>query len=91
VNSVDTITKDIEITEISNGSLYHDRLLYAIDGLKRLQRRNGDIFVTVYPELITPEQALEPQNVIEFRFEHLPETPVVAGMFYFFKRHTKVF
>jgi len=91
VNGIDTITKDVEISHTSNGSLYYDRLLYAFDDLKRLQAGNGLLNVSVVPERITPEQALEPNNVIEFQFQHTIGNPVVAGMWYFFKRHTKAF
>jgi hypothetical protein len=91
VNGVDTITKDVEIEHISNGSLYFDRLIYAFDDLKRLQTRNGLIEVSAIPERITPEQALEPNNVIEFQFRRTVGAEVVAGLWYFFKRNTRTF
>jgi hypothetical protein len=89
LNSVDVITKDIVIDSVSNGSLYYDQLLYCLEGLKRLHTRNGTVLVAVYPVKIEPEQALIPQNVVEYRWEasELPE----ASIWYFFKRNTRVF
>lgn len=90
LNSVDTITKDVQIDYTTNGSVYFDRLMYAYPELRKLQPLNGIVTVAMIPELIEPEQALEPQNIVEFRLRHTVGVPVIAGMLYFYKRLTKV-
>ena len=90
LNSIDTVTKDVEIDYTTNGSIYFDRLMYAYPELRKLQPLNGVITVAMVPELIEPEQALEPQNIIEFRLRHTVGPAVIAGMLYFYKRLTKV-
>lgn len=90
LNSVDTITKDIQIDYDTNGSIYFDRLIYAYPDLRKLQPLNGSITVSMVPEVIAPEQALQPQNIVEFRLQHTVGDDVAAGMLYFYKRLTKV-
>jgi hypothetical protein len=89
LNSVDLITKDVEIDYTTNGSIYFDRLMYAYPELRRLQPLNGSVTVSMIPELVEPEQALQPQNIMEFRLSHTNAVPVVPGMLYFYKRLTK--
>lgn len=89
LNSVDTITKDVQIDYTTNGSIYFDRLMYAYPELRKLQPLNGSVTVAMIPELIEPEQQLMPQNIVEFRLSHTGEVPVIPGMLYFYKRLTK--
>lgn len=91
LNSIDTITKDVQIDYDTNGSVYFDRLMYAYPELRKLQPLNGSVTVSMIPELIEPEQALEPQNIIEFRLRHTVGIPVLPGMLFFYKRLTKTF
>lgn len=91
INSVDTITKDVSIDYNNNGSIYFDRLMYAFPDLKKLQPLNGSVVVSMVPEKIEPEQALEPENTVEFRLQHTVGVPVNSGMLYFYKRIAKVF
>jgi hypothetical protein len=89
LNSVDTITKDVQIDYTTNGSIYFDRLMYAYPELRKLQPLNGSVTVAMIAELIEPEQQLMPQNIVEFRLRHTGEVPVIPGMLYFYKRLTK--
>jgi hypothetical protein len=92
VNSVDTITKDVVIDFASNGSLYFDRLITCLDDIKRLNLLNGEHVTVCIPERIEPEQALVPNNVVEFKFRtQSGDTAGDSGMLYFYKRMTKVF
>jgi hypothetical protein len=94
VNSVDTITTDVVFSYGTNASIYYDRLLYAIPELVRLQSEvisENTTRVAIVPEIITPEQALVPNNVIEFQLRRSEGPVVVASIIYFFKRNMKMF
>lgn len=89
VNSVDTITKDIVIENDKNSSIYYDKLMQSLDMLKRVQPYTGTLEVAIVPEKIMPEQAIVPNNVVEFRLQ-TGDLPTTASILYFFKKLTKM-
>jgi hypothetical protein len=91
LNSVQTTTQDVEVDLTNNGSLYYDRWLTAMDEVKRLQYRNGELEVAAIVEAVNPQVVGLPNNVLEFQLMD----PVVGGnlasMLYCYKRITRTF
>lgn len=86
INSIDTTTEDVAITNGTNGSLYYDMLLKNLDDVKNLQPLNGLNEVVVITERVPPPQGAL-NNVIEFRVS--AANAMAAKVVYLYKRLNK--
>ena len=86
INSIDTTTEDVRITNSTNGSLYYDMLLKNLDDVKNLQPNNGVKEVVVITERVPPPSG-SLNNVIEFRVSSTNN--MNAKVVYLYKRLTK--
>lgn len=91
LNSVQTTTQDVEVDLTNNGSLYFDRWLTAMDEVKRLQFRNGQLEVAGIVEAVTPQVTGLPNNVLEFQLMDPVAGGVQASMLYCYKRIMRSF
>jgi hypothetical protein len=91
LNSVQTTTQDVEVDLTNNGSLYYDRWLTAMDEVKRLQFRNGQLEVAAIVEAVTPQVAGLPNNVLEFQLMDPVAGGVQSSMLYCYKRIMRSF
>lgn len=88
IQSMDTTTMDVTIDNTVNGTLYYDRLINNLDGVKSLQPYNGTEEVVVIAERI-PEPQPGINNVVEFRLN--ASTALTPKSAYFYKRIVKSF
>jgi hypothetical protein len=91
LNSVQTTTQDVEVDLTNNGSLYFDRWLTAMDEVKRLQFRNGQLEVAAIVEAVTPQVIGLPNNVLEFQLMDPVVGGVQSSMLYCYKRIMRSF
>lgn len=91
LNSVQTTTQDVEVDLTNNGSLYFDRWLTAMDEVKRLQFRNGQLEVAGIVEAVTPQVTGLPNNVLEFQLMDPVAGGVQSSMLYCYKRIMRSF
>jgi hypothetical protein len=91
LNSVQTTTQDVEVDLTNNGSLYFDRWLTAMDEVKRLQFRNGELEVAAIAEAVNPQVVGLPNNVLEFQLMDPVAGGNAASMLYCYKRITRMF
>lgn len=91
LNSIQTTTQDVQVDLTNNGSLYFDRWLTAMDEVKRLQFRNGQLEVAGIVEAVTPQVEGLPNNVLEFQLMDPVAGGNLASMLYCYKRITRTF
>jgi hypothetical protein len=83
LNNIDLTNRDIPIDPLTNGSLYNDRLVMNIDGLKNVQPTPSGTKVTVaYCDRCPVGQ----QNMVELRIDApVGEDPMPTVVGHFFK------
>ena len=86
IQSMDTTTMDVTIDNTVNGTLYYDRLINNLDGVRSLQPYNGAEEVVVIAESV-PEPQSGINNVVEFRLN--ASVALTAKSAYFYKRIVK--
>lgn len=82
LNNIDLTNRDIPIEPFTNGSLYNDRLVMNVDGLKSVQPQpQGELISVIY----TDRCPMGAQNMVEIKIDSDPATPMTQVVGHFFK------
>jgi hypothetical protein len=82
LNNIDLTNRDIPLTQLTNGSLYNDRLVMNVDGLKSVQLEPQSDHQTI---IYCDRCPLGQQNMVEFRIDSDLTTPMGEVVGHFFK------
>ncbi len=86
LNNIDLTNRDIPIEPFTNGSLYNDRLVMNVDGLKSVQPQpQGELISVIY----TDRCPMGTQNMVELKIDSDPATPMTQVVGHFFKTLTR--
>jgi hypothetical protein len=82
LNNIDLTNRDIPIEPFTNGSLYNDRLVMNVDGLKSVQPQpQGELISVIY----TDRCPMGAQNMVEIKIDSDPNAPMTQVVGHFFK------
>lgn len=86
LNNIDLTNRDIPLTQLTNGSLYNDRLVMNVDNLKSVQTDLQPEHQTI---IYIDRCPIGQQNMVEFKIDNNSNEPMDAVVGCFFKVLTR--